>query len=164
MTEKRMKRKAISREVSASGPPVLMKAEISQPEPTDAKCQPFKECGNYIPVHRLCFDLIMPSLSPNAWKVLCLIVRKTDGWGKHSDPISYSQLMAGTGIKGTATLRNALMELRGLSPAKDKRGEWQPNGRPAYVLASYAGDMMTANSYSLNREVEVEWDPRETES
>jgi DnaD/phage-associated family protein len=51
-------------------------------------------------------DEIMPRISPSAWKVLCLAIRKTAGWAdpqsasgrKESDVISLSQFMSGCGI------------------------------------------------------------------
>ncbi len=66
----------------------------------------------------LVLDEIMPVLSPNAWKVLCLALRKTAGWRdantesgrKESDVISVSQFMMGTGIKGKHTAEDAIAD------------------------------------------------------
>jgi hypothetical protein len=63
-------------------------------------------------------DIIMPDLSPNAWKVICLAMRKTAGWAdastesgrKESDVISLSQFMKGCGINGVTTVRDAIEE------------------------------------------------------
>jgi phage replication O-like protein O len=57
------------------------------------------------------FDHIMPVVKPNAWKILCLIIRKTKGWHKISDQISFSQIKAGTGISSDETVSNALKQL-----------------------------------------------------
>lgn len=57
------------------------------------------------------FDRIMPVVKPNAWKILCLIIRKTRGWHKVSDQISFSQIKAGTGISSDETVSNALKQL-----------------------------------------------------
>lgn len=57
------------------------------------------------------FDHIMPVVKPNAWKILCLIIRKTKGWHKVSDQISFSQIKAGTGISSDETVSNALKQL-----------------------------------------------------
>jgi hypothetical protein len=60
-------------------------------------------------------DHIMPRVSPNAWKVLTVIVRQTVGWvedrqtmkRKDWDEISYSQFSARTGIGSSETIRRA---------------------------------------------------------
>lgn len=57
------------------------------------------------------FDRVQPKLSLSAWAVLCVIVRRTRGWGKKYDAISYEQIKAATGIKSTATIAKALNEL-----------------------------------------------------
>jgi phage replication O-like protein O len=56
-------------------------------------------------------DRIMPEIKPNAWKILCLIIRKTRGWHKESDRISFSQIKRGTGISSDETISNALKQL-----------------------------------------------------
>lgn len=57
------------------------------------------------------FDHIMPDVKPNAWKVLCLVVRKTTGWHKKKDQLSYSQIRDGTGISSQSTVQLAIKEL-----------------------------------------------------
>ena len=62
---------------------------------------------------------VMPTVSPNAWKILTVIWRQTEGWvedkktGKRKqwDEISYSQFMERTGIGSTSTISRALKEL-----------------------------------------------------
>ena len=74
-------------------------------------------------------DVIMPSVSPAAWVVYSLIARKTTGWGKTWDGISYSQLREGTGIKSNTTIQNALSDLktRGLIEIKESSNKTLPN-------------------------------------
>ena len=71
----------------------------------------------WTPVHNYVFDEIMPKLSPNAWKVLCVAMRQTLGWAgngpggrKEWDTISYSQFMQKTGIGSRHTISRALEE------------------------------------------------------
>jgi hypothetical protein len=79
--------------------------------------KPFQRQGNFTVFDNAILDELMPRLSFPAWKVLCLILRKTIGWTdgnggrKMQDAISYSQLRAGTGISQNATIRRALVEL-----------------------------------------------------
>jgi phage replication O-like protein O len=80
-------------------------------------------------------DHLMPQLSPTEWKVLTLIVRKTVGWNKEEDSISYSQIKDGTGIKSDATISKAIKALVGLD----------------VVRTRVNGDRWKANSYRLNR-------------
>src|SRR5438105_541057 len=100
--------------------------------------KPFAEQGNYIAVHRILFDEVMPRLSPNAWKVLSLIVRKTIGWNKDFDIVAYPQIMDGTGIKGRGTVSAALHELQGMKPIKDGKkvkGWRRIQSMPELILA-----------------------------
>lgn len=58
----------------------------------------------------------MPSVPPNAWKILCFAMRKTAGWQdlstasgrKESDIISLSQFMSGCGIDSENTVMTAI--------------------------------------------------------
>ena len=71
------------------------------------------------------FDHVMPLVKPNAWKILCLIIRKTRGWHKTSDQISFSQIKAGTGISSDETVNNALKQLIGKGYILSKKGgQW----------------------------------------
>lgn len=76
-----------------------------------ATIQPYLDQGNFTQFHNANFDHIMPIVSSSAWKILCLIIRKTKGWQKDEDDIAYSQLKAGTGIKSDATISRAIKEL-----------------------------------------------------
>lgn len=96
--------------------------------------KPFNTDNGYTQFHNYVIDEIMPTLGPNAWKVLCLIIRKTRGWHKDEDAISYSQIMSGTGIKNRTTVSAALDELT-------TRG---------YVIANARG--RRASTYRLNQD------------
>lgn len=87
--------------------------------------EPFNEQGNFVATHNLVYDYIMPRISGNAFKVLCLIIRQTKGRQKKSDEISYSQLRDGTGIKSDATIFKSLEELLGGGYILRKAGEKQ---------------------------------------
>lgn len=67
-------------------------------------------------------DEVMAELSPVAFCVLCIIVRKTKGWGKESDAISLSQFEALTG-KSRKTIISALKEIENLPFVDVKKGE-----------------------------------------
>lgn len=56
-------------------------------------------------------DEMLDKVSGNACKVYLLIVRKTRGWNKEKDRISYSQIQKISGIKSHETIKNALDEL-----------------------------------------------------
>jgi hypothetical protein len=69
-------------------------------------------------VENIVYDKIMPNLSANGWKILCLAIRKTLGWAdtntqsgrKESDIISISQFMEGCGIGSNNTVIQAIDE------------------------------------------------------
>jgi hypothetical protein len=101
----------------------------------------------YTMMDNFLFDHIMPLVKPNAWKILCLIIRKTRGWHKTSDQISFSQIKAGTGISSDETVNNALKQLVG-------------NG---YILTKKGGQW-DATAYAINTNysttiIEVEGEP-----
>lgn len=75
------------------------------------KHTPFQPQDNFTVFSNYVLDVIMPELKPTHWKVLCFIIRKTIGWQKANDILSYSQIMQGTGISGRATVNSALKEL-----------------------------------------------------
>lgn len=73
-------------------------------------------------------DEMLAQVSGNACKVYLLIVRKTRGWQKEKDYISYSQIQKIAGIKSHETIKNALNELLELGLIKVKQGnEKTPN-------------------------------------
>lgn len=56
-------------------------------------------------------DEMLCKLSGNACKIYLLIVRKTRGWNKEADRISYTQIQKYTGINHRATISKAIDEL-----------------------------------------------------
>ncbi|MDY7025990.1 MAG: replication protein [Pseudomonadota bacterium] len=67
-------------------------------------------------------DEVMAELSPVAFCVLCIIVRKTKGWGKESDAISLSQFTKLTN-KSRNTIISALKEVENLEFITVKKTE-----------------------------------------
>ncbi len=98
-------------------------------------------------------DYIMPHLSPNGWKVLCVAIRRTIGWVHPDDPtrrkerdrISLSQFMAGTGIASKETVLRALRECLG-----------ENSEHLEYLCRLPAPDHAQAFLYYLNTELEIE--------
>ncbi len=89
---------------------------------------------NYTPVHNAFFDVIMPDLKPTSFKVLCFVFRKTHGWHKAVDDISFSQIKTGTGIKSNHTVIAALKEL------SDK----------GHIITIIHEEQWQSNSYAIN--------------
>ena len=109
-------------------------------------------------VHKICFDVLMPRLSGSAWKVLCFIIRKTIGYQKEFDKISYSQISTGTGLKSHETIRAALMELRGHASVKQGRrinGWRRVPELPELVFTNEQQGMKESACYWLNQNVEI---------
>lgn len=105
--------------------------------------RPFAEQGHYTAIHDSIFDVVMPKCPPNAWKVLCFIIRKTRGWSKDEDSIPYSQILEGTGINSKATVSSALKwlaekKLIVRDAGRDKKGKQK------------------VSSYRLNRDYELD--------
>jgi Bacteriophage replication protein O len=97
---------------------------------------------NYTQVPDELFDQLMPDLSGAELKVLLYIIRRTFGFKKNSDPISFNQFLSGIkgkndktldrgcGIKNATTLSSALksLEEKGIitsQKAADERGSKQ---------------------------------------
>lgn len=99
-------------------------------------------------VENIVYDKIMPTLSGNAWKILCLAIRKTLGWSdpttksgrKESDVISISQFMVGCGIGSNNTV------IEGISECLEK----------GYLLRTPASNR--SYSYKLNLDYELSSD------
>lgn len=102
--------------------------------------QPFANTGdNYTTLTNYMLDIIMPELPANAWKMLCFIHRKTFGWNKTNDALSYTQIAAGTGIRSSATISSALKLLE----AKQ------------YII-KITGNQWDTVSYCINSALEIE--------
>ena len=103
---------------------------------------PFDTRKEYTRIHNYTLDHIMPSLKPNEWKVLCFVIRKTEGWGKDAETLSYSEIKKGTGIKSDPTLSSAI---KGLIVKN-------------YVFKVAGDGQWDANTYQLNTALEVQID------
>ncbi|BCM88782.1 hypothetical protein IAD21_00624 [Abditibacteriota bacterium] len=109
----------------------------------------FAESGHFTAMHNALFDWVQPRLSLSAWSVLCVIVRRTRGWDKKYDAISYKQIKAATGIKSTATISKALNELLSEFPfGKPLLRRQKSNER--------AASCREATRYALNPRFEIE--------
>ena len=117
-----------------------------------SRARPFANPYEYFtPFDNLALDEIMPRLSANGWKILCIAVRQT--WGyydptsptgrKESDQISYSQFMEKAGIGSKTTISRAISE--NLDAGYLLR--WQCGTDPRSGLPLYA--------YSLNTDYEL---------
>ena len=73
--------------------------------------KPFAPQSQFTIFSNFVIDEIMPTLKPTHWQVLCFIIRKTVGWQKTVDTISYSQIIKGTNISSRATISSALSHL-----------------------------------------------------
>lgn len=94
---------------------------------------PFQKHGHGITIHHAALDLVMPRCSPIAWNLLCLIARKTIGWGKAEDAISYKQLKAGVGAGSNHTVSRAISELETKGLLKITRVKYTPGGKEANI-------------------------------
>lgn len=66
---------------------------------------------NYTQCPNIFFDEILKNISGSEVKVFCVIMRKTFGWQKTRDRISYSQIMDMAGIASKATVSEAIKSL-----------------------------------------------------
>lgn len=100
--------------------------------------RPFAEQGNFTQIHNIVFDEIMAEVKPTTFKVLMAILRKTIGWQKTQDAISFSQLRDITGIKSNDTIYAATEELADMK-----------------LIIITKGDCETTTSYGINTEFEI---------
>lgn len=102
--------------------------------------KPFEDIKDkFTQIHNFTLEVIMPDVRPSSWKVLCFILRKTYGWQKDADLISFSQIMKGTGIKNRTTIMAAIDELESKN----------------YILVTRHNDNKTPNTYALNKDYKV---------
>ena len=98
----------------------------------------------FFAIHNCVFDIMMPELSPTAFKVLCVAIRATMGWNKDSDTISYTQFMERSGIKSDKTITKAIREnLEHDYLIRKQVGVHNRTGKPIYA-------------YELNTDLEIE--------
>lgn len=91
--------------------------------------KPFADEDGYTPFSNYLLDMVMPTLPANAWKVLCFIIRKTRGWQKDTDRLSYSQIETGAGIGSSATVSTAIKALLDKNLIVKVPGSaWKPMG------------------------------------
>lgn len=101
--------------------------------------KPFEQQGNFTQIHNVVFDVIMAQVKPTSFKVLMAIIRKTVGWHKEEDRISFSQLQQITGIKSVDTIYLAIEELSGMG-----------------IIKFTSGDHSTPTLYALNKDYKIE--------
>ena len=70
--------------------------------------RPFEGVGYFTSFPNDAIDYVMPICKPNTWKLVCLVIRKTIGFHKKEDEISWSQFKELTGMASYETLSNAL--------------------------------------------------------
>lgn len=121
----------------------------------DSTLRPFVAQGHYTEIHDAVFDVVMPMCPPNAWKILCFVIRKTKGWRKDTDALSYSQIRKGCGISSDATIRKALDWLTD----KEEHGHKLLNA----VTSKDESGRQRTTLYSLNRDYELEKPSTENE-
>lgn len=92
--------------------------------------------ANSFQVPNALIDELLCKISGNACKVYLLIVRKTRGWNKQSDRISFSQIRELTGIGSNTTIDKAIDELLQLK-----------------LIKVSSGNQKISNKYSLNDDV-----------
>lgn len=95
--------------------------------------------------HNALLDVVMPELKANTWKLLCVLIRQTAGWERDEQAASYKTLMEGTGISSKATIAASLKELL------EYRYE---------LVTIIPGTQHDESLYSINRDVEIDWTPR----
>ena len=107
--------------------------------------KPF-DAGGYFPIHNYVFDVCMPKLSNAGWRVLCVAIRQTWGWiGKDDttamgrkkwDEISYSQFLAASGLRSSASISKGLQECLGHNYLTRRQVGVKPGiGSPLYAYS-----------------------------
>ena len=114
--------------------------------PSKRIVRPFDSHGCLTQFHNALLDSVMPNVSPNAWKILCLVIRQTVGWQREDAGISYPAIQRATGIKSRPTVAAAIKELEQMALIE--------RGRP---------DDQSEMFYRLNYSAEVEWTPQKVE-
>lgn len=92
-----------------------------------------KFIANSFQVPNAFIDEMLDKISGNACKIYLLIVRKTRGWNKTADKISYSQIQKFTGVNSRTTISKALDELLDLG-----------------LIVMQNGNEKSSNEYRLN--------------
>ena len=74
--------------------------------------KPFARQGHFTALDNAVIDCLMPELSGAELKVLLLVIRRTRGWQKEEDSLSYRQITEGTGIRSSSTVSRAVNKLQ----------------------------------------------------
>jgi hypothetical protein len=122
--------------VTLGGPPE------SPSQPPNSVC--IMDDGDWFAIPNHVMDEYMPHLSPNAWRVLCVVIRQTWGWiadpdthpkwRREWDKISCSQFQKKSGIKTNTTVLKALNECMEKGVLK-RRTEGTEKGHSTYAYA-----------------------------
>lgn len=83
-------------------------------------------------------DEALDKVSGNACKIYLLIVRKTRGWNKEADRISFAQIREATGIGSNTTVDNAINELIKFN-----------------LIKVISGNQKSSNQYRLNDDFSI---------
>ena len=111
------------------------------------KIKPFQQQGHFTIFDNVILDYILPRISGSEWKILSVIIRKTVGWHKEQDELSFSQLRQITGIRSDATVARSLATLE----------------QAGYIRVDRSDEKWTSNIYALNLDFEIEVDAIATE-
>jgi hypothetical protein len=126
-------------------------ASASAPVPRVEVICPFDLRSKFTKFHNVLLDVVMPELPPNAWKILSLVVRRTAGWGKDDEWLSYSQIKQGTGIKSDATVSANLAVLTRRNCPEHKRANALVRViKPEVAEGTEAGNEYEAFRYHIN--------------
>lgn len=81
-------------------------------------------------------DYIMPQVKPNAWKILCLIIREIGGeFYSVAAQLSFDQIRQRTGISSDETINNSIKQLISKKYISAQRYEVDPHEAAAKVQA-----------------------------
>lgn len=106
------------------------------------KAKVFNSHGCTTALHNALIDQVMPQISGNAWKLLCLVIRQTDGWNRADVGLSYRDLVAGMGVSSRGTVTAALEELK-----------------PLGLLQITTTSKWSETRYNLDLSAIVDWEP-----
>lgn len=110
----------------------------------------FANQGYYTAKHNALYDVVLPNVGGNAWKLLDVILRQTKGWNRETVSLSLRDLMRLAGIKAENTVISGLKELR-----EFKQGE-----KPLPLIIELRSEnRWEPTRYALNFRVKLEWQP-----
>ncbi len=68
------------------------------------------DAGAWVPIHTAVFDVFLPTLSPDAWKALCVAIRHAQGASNGHGAMSCAQFQNKMGCESQAAAHKALQE------------------------------------------------------